>query len=131
MIWARNIRFGDATDNTLNYDIRMLGRRGVLSLNMVSSISQLPDIRTAASNLGSAAAFKAGARYADFNASTDDKAEYGLAGLVAAGVGVAAAKKFGLLALLAVFGKKAFIVIEALLIAGLSRVKRLFRRSDA
>ena len=29
--------------------------------------------------------FDAGARYADYNASTDKKAEYGLAGLVAAG----------------------------------------------
>ena len=37
--------------------------------------------------------FDEGARYADFNASTDKTAEYGLAGLVAAGAGLAVAEE--------------------------------------
>ena len=128
LVWARDLRFGNQTDDTLNYDVRVLGRQGYLSLNMVSSMSQLPDVDTAAKKLASVAAYNSGSRYEDYNASSDAKADYGLAGLVAAGVGVAVAKKLGFLALLLAFGKK-FFVIGFVIIAGLfSRVKRLFSR---
>lgn len=127
LIWAREIRFDGEADNTLNYDVRLLGRRGVLSLNMVAGMRQLPQVRAAAASFSKAAAFESGARYVDFDESVDEKAEYGLAGLVAAGVGVAAAKKFGLLALLLAFGKK-FIV---LIVAAFGGLVTWFRRRRA
>lgn len=130
VIWARDIRFGNERDDTLNYDVRLLGRRGVLSLNMVSAMSKLPEIRSAAVAFGQAASFEAGARYGDYQPGSDKKAGYGIAGLVAAGVGVAAAKKFGLLALLAVFGKK-LVILAAALFAGMANwFKRRLRRSE-
>ena len=36
---------GGAQENTLNYDVRTLGRTGVLSLNMVDTMSSLPAVR--------------------------------------------------------------------------------------
>jgi uncharacterized membrane-anchored protein len=117
MVWARDIKFGEQADDTLNYDVRLLGRSGVLSLNMVAVMSQLPEVRGAAAQFSQTAGFDAGSRYADYHFG-DAKAAYGLAGLVAAGLGLAAAKKLGMLALLAVFGKKFFVVIAAAL-AGL------------
>ncbi|WP_448950906.1 DUF2167 domain-containing protein [Labrys neptuniae] len=126
LIWAQNLHFGNQTDNTLNYDVRILGRRGLLSLNMVSTMSQLPDVGTAAASLASLASYKPGARYEDFSPSTDVKAEYGLAGVVAAGLGVAVAKKLGFLALLLAFGKKFFIIILVALGGAFGYVKRLF-----
>src|SRR5688572_25597334 len=33
LYWAKEIHFGEDSVNTLNYDVRVLGRRGVLSLN--------------------------------------------------------------------------------------------------
>lgn len=115
LIWARDFRIdGDKVDS-LNYDVRLLGRRGVLSLNMVSDMGHLAEVRDAAASFGKAATFSPGATYADFDSNIDKKAEYGLAGLVAAGVGVAAAKKLGFLALVLGFGKK-FIIL--LLVAG-------------
>ena len=125
LIWARDLQFGDQSDHTLNYDIRVLGRRGVLSLNMVASMSQLPQIRTAANELQGVATFDAGSRYADYQEGVDKKAAYGLAGLVLAGAGLAVAQKAGLLALALLFLKKGFILIAALFAGGWAWLRRL------
>jgi uncharacterized membrane-anchored protein len=102
MVWARDIKFSDGTVDSLNYDVRSLGRAGVLSLNLVSTMPHLADVKTAAHEFAGHAGFDAGARYADFNPDMDKKAEYGVGGLVAAGAGLVIAKKLGLLA---IFGK--------------------------
>lgn len=128
VIWAQNIKFGNQPDNSLNYDVRLLGRHGVLSLNLLSSMSRLPEIADAAKSFSGAASFDPGARYADFNKDTDKIAEYGVGGLVAAGLGIAAAKKLGFLAIALGLGKKliGFIVIG--LLALRSRITAFFRR---
>lgn len=97
VVWAQNLRFSDGVTNTLNYDVRTLGRYGVLSLNLVSTMDKLGEVRVAAKQFARHASFDSGARYGDFNPDTDAAAEYGIAGLIAAGAGVAAAKKLGLL----------------------------------
>ncbi|HEY0085158.1 MAG TPA: DUF2167 domain-containing protein [Allosphingosinicella sp.] len=113
VVWAQNIQFTGQAENSLNYDVRLLGRRGVLSLNMLTGMSKLGETRDAAAKFASVGEFTSGARYADYKPGTDEKAEYGVAGLVAAGVGVAAAKKLGLLAIVLGFGKKFLILILA------------------
>ena len=130
IVWARNIKFSSSPVNTLNYDIRKLGRFGVLSMNMVSSMPQLAEIKGAAAKLRNAADFDQGARYADFDDSVDKVAEYGVGGLVAAGVGVAVIKKLGFLGIILAFGKK-FFVLGLLAFAAIGRwVKGLFGRKD-
>ncbi|URW75501.1 DUF2167 domain-containing protein [Sphingomonas donggukensis] len=130
LIWARDLKFDGSKVDSLNYDVRLLGRRGVLSLNMVSDMAHLPEVKAAAEQFGRTAAFTPGSRYADFDSSTDKKAEFGLAGLVAAGVGVAAAKKLGLLAILLGFGKK-FIILLVLAGGAILRWgRRLFGRNE-
>lgn len=123
VVWAQNIQFQGSPENTLNYDIRMLGRHGVLSLNMVTVMSKLAETRQAAQRFAAAAEFTQGARYADFQQG-DRVAEYGVAGLIAASVGAAAAKKAGLIALLLAFAKKGFVLI----LAGLALIGGFFRR---
>ncbi len=113
MIWARDLQFGGTKVDTLNYDVRLLGRRGVLSMNMVDTMPDLADIREQAKGLAAAVSYTPGARYQDYQAGTDHKAAYGLAGLVAAGVGVVVAKKLGLLGLILVFGKKIGVFVVA------------------
>ena len=39
--WAKQLKFGGADADTLNYDIRVLGREGYLSLNAVANMSEL------------------------------------------------------------------------------------------
>eukprot|EP01035_Chromulina_nebulosa_P030318 gene30318-40290_t len=128
LIWARDLKSSDASVDGLNYDVRSLGRHGVLSLNMVWDMPHLAEVRAAAADLGKAAAFEKGATYADYDKSVDKTAEYGLAGLVAAGVGAVAVKKLGILAIMLGFGKKLFILIAIGAAAAWKRIKGLFVR---
>lgn len=131
LVWARDIKFDGSREDTLNYDIRLLGRSGVLSMNILASMSQLAEVREAAKTFANVGSFRTGARYADFNEATDKKAEYGLAGLVAAGGAAAVAKKVGLLAVVAKFGKFILIGIVALLAIFRNSIGGLFGRKPA
>jgi len=120
MYWAKELKFGDAGENTLNYNIRVLGREGVLVLNAVAGMSQLGQIKREMKDVLSFSNFTDGNRYEDFNASTDKVAEYGLAALI----GGAVAAKTGLLAKLVallIAGKKAIII-------GLVAIGGLFKK---
>ncbi|MEG3147470.1 DUF2167 domain-containing protein [Sphingomonas sp. RT2P30] len=128
LIWARDLKSSDTSVDGLNYDVRSLGRHGVLSLNMVWDMPHLAEVRNAAADLGKAAGFEKGSAYADYDKSVDKTAEYGLAGLVAAGVGAVAVKKLGILAIMLGFGKKLFILIAIGAAAAWKRIKGLFVR---
>jgi len=124
LIWARDLRFSGEKDDTLNYDVRLLGRRGFLSVNLVSKMPQLASVRADAASLAAAATFDPGSAYSDYKPDTDKKAAYGVAGLVAAGLGLAAAQKFGLVAVILLFAKKFLVLIAA----GFAAVAAWFRK---
>jgi uncharacterized membrane-anchored protein len=127
LYWAKNLRFESATENSLNYNIRMLGRRGVLVLNVVASMNQLPDIERNAPKILSAIDFNPGNRYTDFDAGAGDKvATYGIAALIAGGV----AAKVGLFKglWLAILAGKKLIIIGVAAVAAWFR--KLFRKKQ-
>jgi len=124
-VWARDLVFDGTQGHTLNYDIRVLGRGGVVSLDVVAALSALPEVRAAGRRIGQIVVYDPGHRYADYR-SGDSKAAYGVAGLVAAGLGLAALKKAGLLALLLAFGKKALVLAAAGVAAAAAWLRRLF-----
>jgi uncharacterized membrane-anchored protein len=100
LVWSLESRdVGQATDqiNGINYNTLTLGREGYISMNLVTDVNAVESLKPTAKSLLADLSFDTGKRYSDFNASTDKVAEYGLAALVA---GVAA-KKLGLLALIA------------------------------
>ena len=136
MVWALIV--SDADGKSVNLNTRILGRKGYVSLNLVTDPQKLATYRGHATTLLAATHFDSGARYADFNEKTDKVAEYGLAGLVLAGAGLGAAKlvKLGLLAKfskviigLLIAGKK-FVVI-ALVAIGAFLKKVFSARKDA
>jgi uncharacterized membrane-anchored protein len=112
LIWARHFAFGSAPVHTLNYDVRHLGRTGVLSMNFVAAMPALEKLRPVAAELAKAAEFDAGQRYADHK-SGDKAAGYGLVGLIGAGAGLLVAKKIGLIGIGLLFLKKFAVVIVA------------------
>jgi uncharacterized membrane-anchored protein len=131
VVWAQNLQITGQSENSLNYDVRLLGRNGVLSLNMVTGMSQLAATRQAAQRFAAQAEFTPGNRYADHQ-SGDRTAEYGVAGLVAAGVGVAVASKTGLIAVILLFLKKVGIFLVIGIGAAWAWLKRMFsRRRDS
>lgn len=117
LYWAKELQFGDDPEHTLNYDVRILGRKGVLVMNAVSAISQLPKVSDAMGEVIAAAEFNDGYRYAEFDPGVDKVAAYGIAALIGGKI----AAKAGLLAklggLLLVFKK--FIVIGLAAVGGI------------
>lgn len=82
--WAKEIKFGTGeAGNTLNYDMRFLGRKGVLSLNAISGINQLDLIKGNVAAMTNAVSFNEGHRYEDFDSNVDEVAAWTLGGLVA------------------------------------------------
>lgn len=109
LYWAKEIRFGDSKSNTLNYNIRALGRRGVLVLNAVASMDALATVKEGMKAIQPAVEFNEGHRYAEFDPKIDKVAAYGLAGLVAGTV----LAKGGLIkaAIAAIIAGKKFVFI--------------------
>lgn len=128
VIWARDLKFSDSKVDTLNYDVRTLGRSGVLSLNLISSMPKLDEVKAAAHEFAKHASFDPGARYEDFQAGIDKEAEYGIGGLIAAGAGVAVAKKLGIFAILLKFLKPILLGIVVFFGTIAGRIKALFSR---
>ena len=124
LYWAERFRFGSDAQETLNYKIRILGRQGVLEINVVDSIDHLDDVRKRGPALLKMASFKSGSTYGDFSSATDRVAEYGLAGLIAGGVLLKAGFFKALLVGLAALWKP----IAAGVVILLGGIARFFRR---
>ncbi|MBI3899507.1 MAG: DUF2167 domain-containing protein [Gammaproteobacteria bacterium] len=100
LVWSiasRDKGAADSAEKGINYNTYSLGRDGYISMNLVTDLKAIETHKPIAKTLLGALSFRDGERYADFDASTDKVAAYGLAALVA---GVAA-KKLGMFALLA------------------------------
>jgi uncharacterized membrane-anchored protein len=109
---------------SVNYNTYALGRDGYFSLNLVTNLKDLSYYKYDAKAMLAALKYNDGKRYADFNASTDRVAEYGLAALVA-GIG---AKKLGLFGIIGVFLAKCFkMILVVLAVLGVGLIK-FFKR---
>jgi uncharacterized membrane-anchored protein len=121
--WGLRLRAEDG-DQTVNYTVRILGRRGVMRATLVSNPQGLnADIKDFKTSLASYD-FVAGERYSEFVAG-DKIAEYGLAALVLGGAAAVATKTGFLKAL----GK--FVVIGVVALGGtiLAVVRKFFGRT--
>jgi uncharacterized membrane-anchored protein len=98
LAWALVV--GDKEGKSVNFNTRILGRASYVSIDLVTDPTKLETYRGEAMALLDATTFAKGQRYEDFNKKTDKVAEYGLAGLIAGGAGLAALKfaKIGLIA---------------------------------
>lgn len=106
--WAKEIKFGQDSINTLNYNIRILGRKGVLVLNAIASKEALPLVQKDINKVLNIVKFNDGYKYGDFDSSVDSVAAWTIGGLVAGKV----LTKVGFFAIIAKFGK---IIVVALL----------------
>lgn len=114
LTWA--IRGSSEGSEVVNHSVRLLGRKGVMDVDLVLSPSQVPSTVPEFDSLLTGFEFSTGNRYAEFRQG-DRIAEYGLTALVAGGVGAAAAKS-GLLSKL----WKLLVVGALALVAAVKRV---------
>lgn len=109
-------------ERSINYSVRILGRRGTMSVDLVLGPDQVGGVLPKFSALLPGYSFLPGSAYSEFRAG-DKVAEYGLATLVAGGA-TAIAAKTGLLAKL----WKLIAVGIAALVAFLKRAWNYFKR---
>jgi len=83
LYWAKDYLVEGETEHTLNYDIRILGRKGVLTLQAVGSMQSIDSVNKAKTDILNMVAFNTGNKYTDFNSSTDNVAAWTIGGLVA------------------------------------------------
>lgn len=115
----------------LNYKLQVLTRTGHVSFILVTDQENLEkDKQTLRQTILKNFVVNEGHRYTDFDAKTDKVAEYGLTGLILGGLGLAAAKKLGFLALILAFAKKGWILIIVVLGAIGSFVKKVMGKKN-
>jgi uncharacterized membrane-anchored protein len=127
--WAKKLQFDGSPTPTLNYDVRLLGRKGVLSFNAVADPMQLGLVQSQIPSVIDGTDFANGQRYIDFDPKMDEVAAYSLGGLVAGKV----LTKLGFFALIAKFGKvillallKGWKLVLMVLAAGWGAIRRFF-----
>lgn len=118
LTWAIRVRDGMGQDS-INYSSRILGRGGVVSVELVIEPNELQKELPKYKDIIKGYAFQPGQRYAEFREG-DRVAAYGLTALIAGGA-VAAAAKSGLL------GKLGKVVIWAV-IGGVALIGGIFKK---
>jgi uncharacterized membrane-anchored protein len=81
--WAKEIKFGTNDFNTLNYNVRILGRKGVIVMNAVASMNELGEVQANIDPVLSSFQFQEDLQYSKFNPELDEVAAWGIGGLVA------------------------------------------------
>jgi len=121
--WAKELKFGQDQTNTLNYDLRILGRKGMYNISAVAGMSELAEVKASIPGILKSVEFNQGHKYLDFDADTDTVAAWTIGGLVAGKV----LAKVGFFAILAKFGK---IIVIGIIAAFAGFKKFLFGKKD-
>lgn len=131
--WARHLRFSAHDDETgedyvnevVNYDVRILGRRGYVEIKAIASLDDAAKAISTGDRLSESVHFEKGLRYEDYDADTDATSEWGLGGLVAGTV----LAKTGILGKIGLFLLKAWKIIAVAAVGiGAAVAKVLSRR---
>ena len=113
---------------TVNHNIRLLGRHGYMSVVLVADRSTLDTFKPEVDNLISNFSFAKGKSYAEW-VKGDKVAKYGLTALIAGGTATVAAKT-GILKILAKYAKIILLAVIGFVAALWGRIKSLFAKSD-
>lgn len=118
---------GTSEDRAIvNYNTRLLGRKGVMEAVLIVDPEKLPETMPAFRDVLANYSFQTGQTYAEYH-SGDKVAKYGLAALVLGGATVGAAK-LGLFTGLLVLLKKGFKLIVLAVVAIIASLKKVFAK---
>lgn len=123
--WAKELKFGDQPVNTLNYNVRILGRKGVLVLNAIATTAELKLVQHDINKVLNIVKFNDGYQYDDFDESVDSVAAWTIGGLVAGKV----LAKVGFFAILAKFGKVIVLGLLGFFGAFKKKIQQLFSKN--
>jgi len=114
--WAKELKFGEDSLHTLNYNLRVLGRKGIFMINAIATVDQLAEVKASIDKVIASVEFKEGHKYSDFDSGVDNVAAWSIGGLVAGKI----LAKVGFFAVLLKFWK---LIALAFVAAGAGIVK--------
>ncbi|MDE2382747.1 MAG: DUF2167 domain-containing protein [Xanthomonadaceae bacterium] len=127
--WAFKLKGEKSSGESINYNTRLLGRRGVMQVLLVTGPDKLQasvaDFKSRLPGFN----FNDGDRYADFK-DGDHVAEYGLAALVTGGAVAVAAKK-GMFAAIGIFLLKMWKLLLVGFAAAAAGIRKFLGNKDA
>ncbi len=109
LYWAKELKFEDNKINTLNYNVRILGRKGVMVLNAIANMPELPKVQKDIDKVLDMVKFNEGYKYENYDSSVDKVAAWTIGGLIAGKV----LAKVGFFAIILKFGKFIILAIAA------------------
>jgi len=124
LVWAMEAQEEGDPSKVVNYNVRVLGRDGFMSVTLVAKPEQLEAVKPQLQTILDGFQYIPGKRYAEFTKG-DRLAGFGLAALVAGGAGAAAAKA-GLFAKLGVVLAKSWKLVVVGVLAALAALRKLF-----
>ena len=122
LVWAKSISFG--TNEVVNYDMRVLGKDGLVSINAVSSPDNLEEIDSKGNDIINTFSYDKGYMYAEFDPKRDRVSDWTIGGLIAGGI----LAKSGLLAKLGILLLKFWKLLIVGIVALGAGVAKLFGR---
>lgn len=125
LVWAKHLRFGGEHE-TLNYDIRILGKQGVVIMQAVADMADCAQVVADEDLIVSSVQFNSGYAYSDFNPATDHVAEWTIGGLIAGKV----MAKAGLFAKLGIFLAKFWKIIAFAVLAIGAPLFKYFKKKN-
>jgi uncharacterized membrane-anchored protein len=131
LVWALLAK-NDNGHEVVNYNVRLLGREGYMSVTLVDEPAKLALSKPQVEAVLAGFTYKGGKSYAEW-VPGDKVAQYGLTALIAGGAGAAAVKMglFGALLKILAKGGKAVVLLVVAVLAGLKKlVSGLFGRSE-
>ncbi|MBR6981773.1 MAG: DUF2167 domain-containing protein [Prevotella sp.] len=124
LIWAKTV--GSVDGESVNYDMRILGKDGLVSLNAVADPTALDEIVSTGSMMMNSVTFDNGYAYSDFDPKRDRISDWTIGGLIAGGV----LAKTGFFAKLGVLLVKFWKLIAVAVIAIGASIKKIFKKRD-
>lgn len=127
--WAVLAHADPSKHKVVNYNTRLLGRRGVMQVVLVAAPEDLDTAVSQFKGLLPGYAYNSGEKYAEFK-DGDHIAEYGLAALVTGGAAAVASKK-GFFAAIALFLAKMWKLVLVGLVAIGAGIRKFFGGKDS
>lgn len=124
LVWAKTLSF--QYGNTVNYDMRILGKNGLVSINAVVDPEECEEVVSLESTIISSLKYDNGYTYNDFDASSDKVSEWTVGSLVAGGI----LAKSGVLAKIGVLLLKCWKLIAIGIVAVGAGIRKYFKSKN-
>ena len=124
LVWAKLFHTADAAQ-VINYDMRILGKSGFVSINAVITPDELKEVQAKETAVIHSVEFDKGYKYVDFDSTKDKISDWTIGGLVAGSI----LAKSGVLAKLGIFLLKFWKLIAVGAVAALAGICKLFKKN--